>query len=507
MTQQLQLQLGLDVIRSYKRLSYSPWHAIAEFVDNSTQSYSDHQIELDDAFKRHGTHLEISIVYEREGDGFLRISDNAMGMSLEELDHALHVGARPANTSGRSEFGMGMKTAACWIGNLWTVRTKRLGEQVEHQVEVDVEAVADGANALPYQAVAGRDPEDHYTVIEIKRHNRPFIGRTVGKIRDFLGSMYREDLRQGKLTLLWQGEPLAWVESEDWFLQAPDGSRYKKGFEFEASGKPVRGWVGILERGSRAKAGFSILHRGRVVKGWPLSWRPESIYGQILGSNDLVNQRVIGEIHLDDFEVSHTKDDILWLGDEYEVQRLLKEMAADYVTVAKTRRRGTDERGPSNQEIKIAVEELQQELTSEEIVDLLSVEPIPPPEVLREAVAPMLGSIDPTDPTFSADIEPIRVLGYLASDASANDPYVVVDSTDNHQVMVVVNMHHPHVNQIVGSEGFLNYLRHCTYDAIAEWQARHKAATLDPHTIKILKDRLLRIPFEIEMHIAAEEAS
>ena len=34
-----QLVLGLDVIRSYKRLSYTIWHAIAEFIDNSTQSY------------------------------------------------------------------------------------------------------------------------------------------------------------------------------------------------------------------------------------------------------------------------------------------------------------------------------------------------------------------------------------------------------------------------------------------------------------------------------------
>jgi len=38
------------------------------------------------------------------------------------------------------------------------------------------------------------------------------------------------------------------------------------------------------------------------------------------------------------------------------------------------------------------------------------------------------------------------------------------------------------------------------YDGIAEWQARHKAGTIDPETIKMLKDKLLRIPFEIEMH-------
>jgi hypothetical protein len=54
--------------------------------------------------------------------------------------------------------------------------------------------------------------------------------------------------------------------------------------------------------------------------------------------------------------------------------------------------------------------------------------------------------------------------------------------------------------QLKGSDGVLNYLRHCVYDGIAEWKAIHKAAGLNPDTIKILKDQLLRVPFEIEMN-------
>src|SRR5438552_18782958 len=102
----IQLQLGLDVIRSYKRLSYTPWHAIAEFVDNSSQSYFNHRGALDEALKREEAGLEVSIVYDRDDGGFLRIADNAMGMSGVELAYALHVGARPDIISGRSAFGM-----------------------------------------------------------------------------------------------------------------------------------------------------------------------------------------------------------------------------------------------------------------------------------------------------------------------------------------------------------------------------------------------------------------
>ena len=49
----------------------------------------------------------------------------------------------------------------------------------------------------------------------------------------------------------------------------------------------------------------------------------------------------------------------------------------------------------------------------------------------------------------------------------------------------------------------LNYLRHCTYDGIAEWQARRNEAGLDPDIIKVLKDRMLRLPLEIEMQGSA----
>ncbi|MCB1013459.1 MAG: ATP-binding protein, partial [Microthrixaceae bacterium] len=121
----MELQFGIDVIRSYKRLSYTPWHAFAEFVDNSTQSYFNNQEILDKQFEKDGEKLEVSIVYDRE-TGKIRVSDNSIGMSEDDLAFALRVGAPPAINSGRSQFGMGLKTAACWFGNHWTVRTKRL---------------------------------------------------------------------------------------------------------------------------------------------------------------------------------------------------------------------------------------------------------------------------------------------------------------------------------------------------------------------------------------------
>lgn len=42
------------------------------------------------------------------------------------------------------------------------------------------------------------------------------------------------------------------------------------------------------------------------------------------------------------------------------------------------------------------------------------------------------------------------------------------------------------------------------YDAIAEWQARKKTSRIDPDTIKLLKDQLLRVSLEIERHAEIE---
>lgn len=500
----LTFRLGLDAISSYKRLDYTPWHALAEFVDNSTQSYFNHLDDLDIAFAGDDDaddRLVVSVLYDNDTN-VVRVSDNAMGMDRAELDYALEVGAPPKNTSGRSKFGMGMKTAACWFGDRWSIRTKKLGETVEFTVEVDVPKVAAGDRELPTTENPDQDPTAHYTIVEIRELNRPLRGRTQGKIRDFLSSMYRQDLRDEILDLRWQGESLSWTFSDDEFLVAKDGSPFKKPFEFDVDGKVVRGWIGILERGSRAKAGFSMLHAGRVVRGWPGSWRPRSIFGQYEGSNDLVNQRVVGEIELDDFEVTHTKDGILWFGDEEDdVERGLREVAADYVDVAKHRRkRDTDSGGPSDQEVSIAVEEFQSELSSAELVDFVTVEDVPPPAAVSANMQPVLDAIEGANPDFSAAIGDLTIRGFLERDTSSNDPYVVVDPAMTEGLTVVVNMAHPHISELTGAEGMLNYLRHCVYDAIAEWKASKSTATIDSNTIKMLKDRLLRVAMEVEMH-------
>ena len=70
---------------------------------------------------------------------------------------------------------------------------------------------------------------------------------------------------------------------------------------------------------------------------------------------------------------------------------------------------------------------------------------------------------------------------------------------------MIINMRHSHESQIESEQGLMKYFRHCVYDAAAEWQAQQHRARMDPDTIKMLKDCLLRVPFQIEQHATARD--
>lgn len=493
----IEIKIGPEIIRSYKRLAYTPWHALAEFVDNSTQSYFNNRSALKEQLKNDGHKLEVSIAYDRN-NGILRITDNAMGMSFEELVNAVQIGRVPEIATGRSQYGLGMKTAACWLGNEWTVTTKRLGEDTEHSVTVNVDRVAAGDRDLRYRTVP-KPTDKHYTIVEIRELHQRLQGKRLGKIKQFLASMYRVDIREGLLDLEWTGTKLVYEPETDFLTSKATGKQYHKTFDFDVNGRRVHGWVAILREGGRSRAGFSILRKNRVVRGHPDAWRPESIFGQFLGTNDLINQRIVGEIYLDDFEVSHTKDDILWNDDELDlVEKQLKKEADDFVKIAREHRvKDADSRGPTDAEVQAGVDRLREEMQSKEFVDLIEVEDVPPPDLVDQVNRPVVESVANEPPTWEAKVGDTLCKVYLAEYLSPNDPYFVGD-IDGKDIIVVVNRRHPHWKELKGSEGVYNFLCHCVYDAIAEWQCARKDGSIRSETVKLLKDRLLRLPFELE---------
>ena len=495
----LEIRFGYENFANYKRLAYKWWFALAEFVDNSTQSFFDNRDILESAYTADGDRFSVIITTDRD---WVRVRDNAMGMALSDLERAMVVGVPPENTAGRSRYGLGMKTAACWIGDKWKIVTTKLGESKEYTVEIDVPNVVSGNFSPPlHEREVPRT--EHYTLIEIRDHHRPLRGRTIGKVKEYLQSIYRVDISTGDMLLFYNDLSLEWkgFSNED-FLKRKDGSPYRLDYIFEidtAPKKTVEGWVGVLKKGARRKAGFSILHRKRLIKGWPDSWRPEKVFGYG-GRNDLINQRVVGEVNLEDFEISHTKDDINWAGLEEEIveEELLKVCKPYMATAQKYRKGQAADHGPTDLQVDSAVQTLQSELGTTEFLQALElVEVMPPLDQIRasnEQVARNAATVSPTFVVKLADTLTIRV--YIDKIGSPNDPYFVYEDVDEHTLHIVVNRQHPHWRMIEGENAVVNYLRHCVYDGVSEHRAT-RMNRVESDTVKKVKDSYLRVAFEV----------
>jgi hypothetical protein len=424
-------------------------------------------------------------------------------MTEAELKDAVVIGRPPKDTSGRSRYGLGLKTGACWFGDLWTVRTKKLGDVVAHAVTVDVKKVASNDLELPHQKQATA-PQEHYTILEIRKLHRRISGRTTGKVKNYLRSLYRRDLSSGQLVLKWNGEALSWdADIDKSLLTRRDGSLARMSFRFSVGGKVVKGWAGVLEKGTRSRAGFSIIQANRVIKGWPDSYRPGTIFGnQVGGSNDLVNQRLIGEIELEGFDVSHTKDRIIFGDGEQEALEMkLGEKLAGLRQLALSHRKGADERPrqATDAQREEALSKLETEMESAALRDFLRTFEVPPVTLLRKTNEALLSSVvTRCKASLKATAGKLEVSLYLVKDMSPNDPYVIIESTRSAtKVIVIVNLSHPHWAELTNRESITNFIRHCAYDGVAEWKAYSATGSIDPDTVKLIKDNLLRIPLQL----------
>ena len=319
---------GVSILSVLSHLNYRPWFALAEFVDNAIQSHLTYQAEL--VAVDGPSQLKVSIDIDATDGGRITVRDNAAGISAGDFPRAFRPAQLPPDRSGLSEFGMGMKSAACWFAPRWHVRTSALGEPIERTVRFNIdEIIQDSLDELQVHSVTC-SPESHFTEIALVGLHQLPIGRTLGKIRSHLTEIYRIFVRERILELRLNGEELRYEEPE--ILVAPSyrnesGSpiEWKKEFDFDFGvGLRAHGFAAIRKRASVSGAGFALFRRNRLIQGsGDEGYRPEYIFGK---PNTFPFQRVFGEIHLQGFEVSHTKDGFQWDENEQPFLDLLRDV-------------------------------------------------------------------------------------------------------------------------------------------------------------------------------------
>lgn len=490
------LSIGPQALGAYSRLSYTMWHALAEFIDNSTQSRLNYGGIIDDVLREEGSPLVVDIIYNKL-ERRIKITDNSIGMTQADLIEALRIANPTTDSKGRSKYGMGMKTAACWIGKRWQVITSEWGSAEEWTATIDVEQIAYHGARVPL-SVQQADSDSHYTIIEISELNRNIQRRTEENIRAYLGSMYRNDIMDRMLKLTYGGEEIN-PPDEAPFDTDSEGRPMRLELDgLEVGGKPISGWVGVLRKGGggRKYGGFSLFQNRRQIQGFPNAWKPRAIFGGVddEGANNLVAQRLTGVLNLDGFGVSHTKDAILFQGDEEEeLETKLADITRDYRTYA-SKRRGERSQLFTREKIRDLVRAMSTEFTTSEMTDAVNEIVLPPLAAIiangQRQVAALSQDDYLADFTVGGQIN-IRV---ALQERSEHDPYVsIVAAAEVDTINIVINRLHPYYESLETTESIDECIRQYIFDAIAEYKVHKQHSAVNPDSVRRGKDSLLRV--------------
>ncbi len=500
------------VYATYQRLSYRPWYAVAEFVDNSTQNYYDNKEALQNVYNMEGEGKKLKIVinYEEETNTLV-IYDNANGMELEELRRAVALNKPPPNINGRCEFGMGLKTAACWFGKKWSIKTTKLGSSRELHVTVQVPDLVINKTEEVIVVENEADERAHYTEIKIEQLYRPLKGRTLGRIKEQLGSIYREDLRSSEVEILWNGDHVTFHEPT--FLRESYGNGqetlWKKNISFVVRATSIReplgvsGWIGIMIPGNQHLAGFALLRRGRVIIGGPgEGYKPTDVFGQ---ANSFSSQRLIGEFHMDNWPVTQAKDAFDWSGDLEELFiEKMKETCKEYVDKAEKHR----ERilGVSKGEMTMASESIMKVLSDKKFEEAIQEEinfPTPqksPTQVKDDAKKIEAVSSGPIE--FTLDFVSSKWVFRLHwQDQISDANWMGVDYPQDNEINIYLNMANSFFSEFLENSTNLNVLQKFVIAlALAEKLARVSAVNdcVSPGEVRTKMNAILRKASELE---------
>lgn len=464
-TYNLNIQPKASILNVFSRLNYKAWYAIAEFVDNSTQSFLSNEEKLRQL--EDFDQLIIDINYD-EKENVLTILDNAYGMELDRFKDAILLDAKNDDQTGRNEFGMGLKTAASWFGNIWQVESTQLGSKNKYSAIVNIPHLKESEENTIDIDRTDVDVLSHGTKITIKDVTKKITApRTIKKIKELLSSMYRRDINNKNIIINFNKDPICFNEYS--ILNYKD-KEWKKDidfiFEFDNKKYHVTGFVAIMDPGSFLNAGFALFRQDRVIIGGPdQNYKPSQIFGQIQSQ---ISLKLFGELNMNDFPVNQAKDGFVWddgLEDEFILN--LKSQILEYIKIASYSK---EERAREEQFSKTTSKSIEKQVSS-------SIENLYKEDSLSDNPNNTLPKEDNNDVNLykqviseinntSEDvvIEHLREYKIPISDhcskkvkiqwAIANDRYWFEVKQENNDLNVLININHPFFKPYSNQEDF-----------------------------------------------------
>lgn len=496
------IEFGPKQFTNFARLKYSLWYALAEFVDNSTQSVENFKKTITKVFKKEKTILIVEITY-CEKDRTITIEDNSIGMTRQDLSDALNVGIPTQYSKGRSEHGMGLKASACWLGNNWSIQTTKYGSGEQCTVSIDVKKISEGDKSCEIK-VEKCSKSEHGTIIKIWNSNRRFRKDTLKTACDYLASIYRMDIRGKKLNLILNKQQIK--APDNWtFAKFQSGRTAKENINLIINKKKVTGWIGLLKEGlgqtSRKHGGFSLFKHGRQLVGFPSAWKPAKIFGGVAGegANNLLSQRFIGEIHLNNFVTTHTKDDFAWLDDEQDqLVDLLERKCKRYEDLIETINASPSEyMGDDNMES--SWKSLRETVNESQIQDLIQNPNLPSIDTIEKSNKNQLSAKSRKDFVGSLDLGKGYTIKGRMLNRSENDKHFVIEPNLNKkkEIHITINRLHPYFRSLSDDSRFQELLFQYIADALAEYMVSQQHSEITPAAIRHAKDQILRAKINI----------
>lgn len=455
----------------FQHLNYKAWYALGEFVDNSIASWEAWGKNLPGIPKPAAVRVQIEI-NSSGPEPFIEIRDNASGIQFKDFERAFKVASIPPDRSGLNEFGMGMKTAGFWFSNNWIVRTSFFGEPVARTMVFDLAKILDEKVSQIDPLESPSSEQGHFTTVRLMKLNQFPKGRTVGKIKDHLTSMYREYIRDGVLILEYNGETLSYEEPAILFAAAAGAGSseailWKKDVDLVLeTGRRVTGWAAIREVGNTSLAGFALFRKRRLILGSSDEpYRPEEIFK---ASNSYSYQRIFGEIHFDaSMGVTHTKDGFKWSeGEEEDFISKLKSalMSGETNLLNQAEKYRSREARPDPTSLATTLETVKATLGASLAGSVTSISPAERhTEISVPDNLPGIEIFDPQQTSIEMDIETqthgtwqVSVLGY--SDEAVSNFFRVGTSetvsfqagTTKTKLEVQINLAHPFAVKYIG---------------------------------------------------------
>ena len=126
-SENLEIRPGVGLWALFRTMRYTSWVALGELVDNSIGSYVANKDKL---IALHGEkyRLRVDITFVNGSNPEIQVKDNAAGISTNDVKRAFTPALPPVDRSGINQYGIGMKSSACWYANFFTVKSRAIGE-------------------------------------------------------------------------------------------------------------------------------------------------------------------------------------------------------------------------------------------------------------------------------------------------------------------------------------------------------------------------------------------